>query len=62
VAHRREIVVRNELDGVFVIASGVGAEDKIVVEGVQQVQDGEKIEYEFHPLGQFPGHQKSLPE
>jgi membrane fusion protein (multidrug efflux system) len=63
VAHQREIIVRHELDDFFVIYRGrVGVEDRIVVEGIQQVRDGEKVEYEFRPPGQVPGHQKNHPE
>ena len=51
VAHRREIVVQNELDDLFVIKKGVGVGDKIVLEGMRQVRDGEKVEYEFRPPG-----------
>jgi len=47
VAHRREIVVRAETNEMFVIQSGLGAGDRIVVDGVRQVRDGEKVEYEF---------------
>ena len=46
VAHLREIVIQNELDDLFVIKKGVGVDDKIIVEGVRQVHDGEKVEYE----------------
>lgn len=46
VAHQREIVVENELDDIYVIKSGVGVEDKIVLEGIRQIRDGEKVEYE----------------
>jgi membrane fusion protein (multidrug efflux system) len=47
VAHQRPIVVAHELDDIFVIKSGLGVKDKIVLEGVRQVHDGEKVEYEF---------------
>jgi membrane fusion protein (multidrug efflux system) len=49
VAHRREIVVQNETDDIFVIKKGVGVGDRIVLEGIRQVRDGEKVEYEFRP-------------
>ena len=49
VAHRREIVVQNEMDDIFVIKKGVGVGDRIVLEGIRQVRDGEKVEYEFRP-------------
>jgi membrane fusion protein (multidrug efflux system) len=55
VAHRREVVVRAELDDSFVVAGGVGASDRIVVEGVNRVRDGEKVEYEPRPPGEGIG-------
>ncbi len=47
VVHPREIVVQNEMEDVFVIKSGLDANDKFVLEGVQQVHDGEHVEYEI---------------
>lgn len=47
VVHQREIVVQNELDDVFVIKKGLAQGDKIVLEGVRLVHDGEEVEYEF---------------
>ena len=49
VVHRREIVVQHEMDDIFVIKKGVGVGDRIVLEGIRQVRDGEKVEYEFRP-------------
>ena len=46
VVHQREIVVQNELEDIFVIKKGVGVDDKIVLEGIRQVRDGDKVEYE----------------
>jgi len=46
VVHPREIVVQ-EMEDVFVIKSGLTASDKFVLEGVQQVHDGQKVEPEF---------------
>ena len=46
VAHLREIVIQNELEDLFVIKKGVGVDDKIIREGIRQVHDGEKVEYE----------------
>jgi membrane fusion protein (multidrug efflux system) len=45
VAHRREILVQHEIDDIFVIEKGVGVGDLIVLEGIRQVRDGEKVEY-----------------
>jgi membrane fusion protein (multidrug efflux system) len=47
VVHQREIVIQNELDDIFVIESGLDVNDRIVLEGVRQVHDGEKVESEF---------------
>ena len=47
VAHQREITIENELEDLFVIKKdGIGAQDKIVLEGIRQIRDGEKVEYE----------------
>ncbi|MGC8638584.1 MAG: efflux RND transporter periplasmic adaptor subunit [Isosphaeraceae bacterium] len=47
VAHQTLITITHELDDIFVVDSGLSVQDKIVLEGVRQVQDGEKVEYEF---------------
>jgi membrane fusion protein (multidrug efflux system) len=49
VVHRREIAVQNETDNFFVIKKGVGVGDRIVLEGIRHVRDGQKVEYEFLP-------------
>jgi membrane fusion protein (multidrug efflux system) len=45
VAHQREIVIQNEWEELFVVKTGVGVNDKIVIEGVRLVRDGDKVEY-----------------
>ncbi|MBY0523231.1 MAG: efflux RND transporter periplasmic adaptor subunit [Gemmataceae bacterium] len=47
VVRQRHIVVQNELDDIFVIKSGLEVTDRIVLDGVRQVRDGEKVECEF---------------
>jgi membrane fusion protein (multidrug efflux system) len=49
VVHQREIEVANELDDIFVIDKELTANDRIVLEGVRQVRDGDKVEYEERP-------------
>jgi membrane fusion protein, multidrug efflux system len=58
VVHQREIRVQNELEDVFVIESGLGVDDRFVYEGIRQVRDGEKKDYEFRPPEQVIAHQK----
>jgi membrane fusion protein, multidrug efflux system len=47
VAHQRLITIKHELEDVFVIDHGLDVKDKIVLEGVREVTDGGKVEYEF---------------
>jgi membrane fusion protein (multidrug efflux system) len=47
VVHQREIGIQNEMDDIFVIKKGLEENDKIVLEGMRQIHDGEKVEYEF---------------
>ena len=47
VAHQTEITIENELEDLFVInkEGGVDALTQIVLEGIRQIRDGEKVEY-----------------
>ena len=47
VIHQREIIIQYELEDIFVIERGLDPSEKIVLEGVRQVRDGEKVEFEF---------------
>jgi membrane fusion protein, multidrug efflux system len=44
VAHRREVVIQDDADDIFVVEKGVGLGDRIVVDGVEQVRDGDRVE------------------
>jgi membrane fusion protein (multidrug efflux system) len=44
VAHRREIVIEDGADDVSVVKEGVSVGDRIIVDGVGQVHDGDKVE------------------
>ena len=48
VVHQREIKVETEQDDIFVVSEGVNEGEKIVLEGIRQVRDGDSIEFEFH--------------
>jgi membrane fusion protein (multidrug efflux system) len=43
----REITIAAELDHIFVIQSGLNENDKILLEGLRQVRENEKIHYTF---------------
>lgn len=47
VVRQREIEIQDELEDIFVIRKGVDVDDKIVLEGIRQVRDGDKVECEF---------------
>lgn len=47
VVHQRDVTVQLEQDDIFVVADGLKEGEKIVFEGIRQVRDGEKIEFEY---------------
>jgi len=47
VVHQRDITIESEQDDVFVIADGLKEDDKIILEGIRQVRDGDHVEFEF---------------
>ncbi|TWT51139.1 Efflux pump periplasmic linker BepD precursor [Rubripirellula amarantea] len=47
VVHQREITIKNEKDDIFIIENGLSAGDRIVLEGIRQVRDGERFQFEF---------------
>lgn len=56
---QKEVVVQSEMDDVFVIKSGVTAKDKIVLDGVRQVRDGDHVEeYETKSADEALANQK----
>jgi membrane fusion protein (multidrug efflux system) len=53
VVHQHEIAVENELEDVYVIkaegATGIAPDAQIVLEGVRDIRDGDRIDGEFRP-------------
>lgn len=47
IVRQREIVIKNELEDIFVLKSGLNVGDKIVLEGILQVRDGDHVDYVF---------------
>jgi membrane fusion protein (multidrug efflux system) len=62
VVRQREVFVAHEQDDIFVIRSGLGVDDRLIYEGVRQVRDGEKREFEFRSPDEILGHQKNHAE
>ena len=49
IVHQRDITIQHVLEDIFVIESGLELKDKIILEGIRQVHDGQKVDYEFLP-------------
>lgn len=49
VVRQREIILQSEQDDIYLIKDGLTVNDKIVLEGIRQVRDGDAVEYEFCP-------------
>jgi len=47
VIRQRDITIQSAQDDIFVIDKGLDENDKIILEGIRQVRDGDKKEYEF---------------
>lgn len=47
IVHQRDVSIGPVLDDIFVIQDGLSEGDKIILEGIRQVRDGESIEFEF---------------
>jgi membrane fusion protein (multidrug efflux system) len=62
VLHQRLITIDHELEDIFVIKKGLDVNDKIVLEGVRQVKDGDKVEYEFRSPEEAMANQKNHAE
>jgi membrane fusion protein (multidrug efflux system) len=58
VVHQREIVKASELEDIYLIKEGLDVNDKIVLEGVREVRDGDEVEYEFLDPKEVMGHLK----
>ncbi|QDV34690.1 efflux RND transporter periplasmic adaptor subunit [Tautonia plasticadhaerens] len=56
--HQRLITIEHEKDDIFTVKSGLTETDKIVLEGIREVREGEEIEYEFQEPEEVLGHQK----
>lgn len=44
---QREVVIEKELDDIYTIKEGLNVNDKIILEGIRQVKDGDEVEYDL---------------
>ena len=47
VVHQREIGIASEMPDLYVIKSGITANDRIMLEGLRKVKDGDKVTYDY---------------
>ena len=47
VVHQREIGIASELPDLYVIKSGITAADRILLEGLRKVKDGDEVRYDY---------------
>jgi len=50
--HAREIQIAEEMPDIYVVKSGLSPSDKIVLEGIRKVQDGDVIQFRYEPPAQ----------
>lgn len=58
IVHQRNICIEHEKEDIFVVKSGLDANDEIILDGIRQVRDGEKVEYEFRKPEETLANQK----
>ncbi|GAB2718040.1 hypothetical protein GCM10011495_33910 [Hymenobacter frigidus] len=47
VVHQQEIGIASEIPDLYVIKSGITGTDRILLEGLRKVKDGDKVSYEY---------------
>ncbi len=55
VVHSREITIASEMPDLYIVKTGLSADERILLEGIRKVKDNDKITYEFEkPEMVFP--------
>ncbi len=62
VVSSKEITIKGEIPDLYMIESGITANDKILLEGVQKVKDNDKIEYKYIAPKEAVAHLKLYAE
>lgn len=47
IVHQQEIAVASEMPDLYILKGGLSPDDKILLEGIRKVKDGDKIEYTY---------------
>ncbi|UOQ50722.1 efflux RND transporter periplasmic adaptor subunit [Hymenobacter cellulosivorans] len=62
VVHQREVTVASEMPDLYIISGGLKAGDKIMLEGIRKVKDGDKISFEYQEPKSVISHLKVYSE
>jgi membrane fusion protein, multidrug efflux system len=62
VVHSREVVIRSEMPDLYILKSGLKPEEKILLEGIRKVRDGDKITYKYQEPKSVISHLKVYTE
>ncbi len=62
VVHQREINIASEMPDLYVLKGGVGANERILLEGLRKVKDGDKIAYDYKDPQTVVSHLKVYSE
>lgn len=58
VVHQREISISAEMPDLYVVKTGLSADEQILLEGIRKVKDGDKIDFEFEDPQSVISHLK----
>jgi len=62
VVHQKEIGIASEMPDLYVIKSGISGTDRILLEGLRKVKDGDKISYDYKAPQSVLSHLKVYSE
>ncbi|UOR04093.1 efflux RND transporter periplasmic adaptor subunit [Hymenobacter aerilatus] len=60
--HQREVTVGSEMPDLYIITDGLKPDDRIMLEGIRKVKDGEKIKYDYEKPEKVISHLKVYAE
>ena len=62
IVHQQEVTIGSEMPDLYVVKSGLKPSDKILLEGIRKVKDGDKIEFNYKTPQQVIPHLKVYSE
>lgn len=62
VVHQREVKIASEMPDLYVITGGITGSDRILLEGLRKVKDGDKVTYDFKTPQSVISHLKVYSE